>query len=125
MFKFKHRGDFRLTEKFLTNAKKFQVKGILSKYGEKGVSALSLATPKDTGLAAMSWSYEIKPSKRGYSLAWSNSNVESGVPVVILIQYGHATQSGTFVQGRDFINPAITPILDQLSEQIWEEVSKL
>ncbi len=124
MVEFKHRGNFNNTEKFLNNAKKVNLKSILESYGQKGVQALASATPTDSGLTANSWGYDVKINKGSISLTWTNSNTVNGIPIVILIQHGHGTKNGGFVQGRDFINPAIQPIFDKLSEAVWKEVTK-
>jgi len=120
---FKHRGSFKNVERYLNNKRsdRFLVK-LLEEYGQKGVEALSLMTPRDTGKAADSWFYEVSKIPSGYRLSYSNSDMAGEVPLVILLQYGHGTTGGTFVQGRDFINPALRPTVDQLSQAIWKEV---
>lgn len=118
----KHRGNFNNTERFLNDAKKINFKSLLAPYGEQGVRALASATPTDSGLTASSWGYEIEINKGSVSLIWTNSNIVNGVPIAILIQYGHATRSGGFVQGRDYINPALRPLFDKISEEIRREV---
>lgn len=126
MIKFKHRGNFQRIEKFLYGSKELKIKEILKPLGERGVQALSSATPRDTGLSASSWNYEINITQKGYAISWINSNLtENGIPVVILLQYGHGTGNGGYVQGQDFINPAIRPIFDEISKTIFEEVSNL
>jgi len=125
MITFRHKGNFRNTERFLTNAQRLAVRDILMKYGKEGVTALALATPKDTGETASSWSFEINMTKIGYQISWFNSNKENGVMPAILIQYGHATRGGTYIQGIDYINPAMKPIFDEIAVSIWKEVSKL
>lgn len=119
---FKHRGNLKNIERMLDKASSLNIEKILSAYGEKGVQALSSATPIDTGLTARSWYYNIRKNSGSYSLQFMNSNVNQGVPIAILVQYGHVTRSGTFVQGRDFINPALQPIFDNMAEEIWREV---
>lgn len=94
----------------------------LDAFGRQGVEALANSTPVDTGLTSNSWEYEIKKSNGKYSIIWSNTNTETGVPVAILIQYGHATKNGGWVEGRDFINPAIRPLFDKIADQVWERV---
>lgn len=121
--KIKQKGDWKKTEIFLKNVKKFDPIPILRRYGEIGVMELQSATPKDTGLTAASWYYEIDKSKGGYILTWNNSNVVDGVSIALLIQYGHGTSGGTYVQGRDYINPALRDIFDNLAVQLWREVS--
>jgi len=125
MITIKQTGDFRNTERFFSRAQKLEIRNILEGYGSKGVSALFIATPKDTGQTAASWSYKIEVTGNGYSIGWYNSYEENGIKPAFLIQYGHGTRGGTYVQGIDYINPAISPILNDISEAIWKEVSKL
>jgi hypothetical protein len=121
----KHRGNFNNTERFLKGASRMNIRGKLDYYGREGVRALAAATPVDSGITAGSWSYEIKMNKNSFSLVWKNSNVVGGIPVVILIQYGHGTRDGGYIQGRDFINPAIQPIFDKISDEVRKELSGL
>lgn len=125
MITFKHKGNFTPTIKLFTGALRLNVRNILERYAQKGVTLLSINTPKDTGITADSWDYEIKISPHGYSISWTNSNVVNGIPIVILLQYGHGTGNGGYVEGRDFINPTIKPIFDRIAEDIFEEVKKL
>lgn len=125
MITIKHSGNFNLTERFLNKSLKFDPRKILEKYANQGVAALAAATPKDSGVTASSWGYKITSTKNRSRIDWTNSSNDGGIPVVILIQYGHGTGSGSFVQGRDFINPAIQPILDKIAKELWEEVIKL
>lgn len=125
MITFKHEGNFDKTTKFLTGAKKIDFKNILESYGRQGVEALSSATPVDTGLTSKSWDYSVYVSKNYYSISWTNSNTVNGIPIVILLQYGHGTRNGGYVQGKDFINPAIQPIMNDIAENVWKEVIKL
>ena len=97
--------------------------GDLDKFGRAGVVALQQATPKDTGLTAASWDYKIERSSGSVRISFHNSNIQNGIPIAILLQYGHATRSGSFVEGRDYINPAIQPIFDQIAEDAWKEVT--
>jgi hypothetical protein len=120
----KHKGDFRKTDNFLRRISKTDFRSILEKYGREGVAALAAATPVDSGLTASSWSYEITISNGRYVIAWSNSNVNKGVPVAIILQYGHGTRNGGWVEGRDYINPAIQPIFDKIVAEAWREVTK-
>ena len=122
---FSHRGSFSKTEKFLSRSSRKDYRYILERYGARGVIALENATPVDTSLTKNSWSYKITKERYGYSLSWHNTNMAGGIPVVILIQYGHGTRGGTYVQGIDFINPAIKPILDGIANDIWKEVTAL
>lgn len=101
---------------------KLDVMGILQAAGREGVNALSRATPTETGRAAHSWSYEVAKSGSGYTVTWYNSDIENGFPVVISLQYGHGTGTGGWVEGRDFINPAIGPVMDSIAERIWKAV---
>lgn len=116
-------GNYKKTRKYLEKSQKMNIKDILDKYGKKGVEALRSATPKDSGKTASSWSYEIKADKNGPVLYWKNSNVNNGVPIAVVIQYGHATGTGGYVKGRDYINPAIQPIFDEIAQSAWKEVN--
>ncbi len=121
---FSHKGDLKKTEQFLKRMAKRDVFNGLEKYAKQGVDALSSATPIDSGLTAESWGYEIHTSKDFYEIVWTNSNVNNGVPIAIILQYGHATGTGGYVQGRDYINPAIRPVFDKIAENVWKEVVK-
>lgn len=123
MIVIKHKGNFNKTERFLNRISKVDFLRILEKYGREGVNALAAATPVDSGLTANSWYYEVKSSRDSYTITWGNSNVVNGVPIAIVLQYGHATKNGGFVRGRDYINPAIQPIFDKIAEEAWREVS--
>lgn len=125
MISFEHKGDFKKTLTFLERASRLSVDSVLHRYGREGVNALSQATPVNTGQTAGSWNYEIENVNGSYSIYWTNSNTTSGVPIVILLQYGHGTRGGGYVQGRDFINPAIKPIFDNIADKVWREVTKL
>lgn len=120
--RFNHKGDFKKTEKFLKKSLGVNYREILDKYGKQGVAALSSATPVDTGQTASSWYYEIIQNQDGYSIVWKNSNVEKGVNIAVILQYGHATKNGGYVRGIDYINPALTPIFKELAEAAWKEV---
>lgn len=117
------RGDFRKTSNFLRKSLSKDIYKSLDKYGREGVVALSSATPVESGLAANSWSYEIVHDGRSASITWLNHDLESGFPVAIMLQYGYATGTGGYVQGRDYINPAIRPIFDRISDSVWKEVT--
>ncbi len=125
MITFKHKGDFSKTMKFLERAKSSLKLGMLDKYGKEGVAALSAATPVDTGLTASSWDYEIKNTQGSTTITFTNSNIQNGVPIAIILQYGHGTRNGGWVQGRDYINPAIQPVFDKMAKGAWEEVTKV
>ena len=125
MISFRHKGDFSKTTKFLKRAKNGIRLADLDKYGQAGVSALAAATPVDTGLTASSWHYDIINKNGTVTITFSNSNIQNGVPIAIILYYGHATRNGGWVQGRDYIKPAIRPIFDKLANDAWEEVTKL
>lgn len=125
MISFRQKGDFSKTERYLERLKKSVRAEILEKYGREGVNALSSATPVDSGLTAASWYYKIEDTKDSISIQFLNSNQNDGVPIAIILQYGHGTGTGGWVQGRDYINPALQPIFDKLSEEVWKEVSNL
>lgn len=122
MIKFTSKGDFSRTLKFLEKMKKFKIENILIKYGERGVAALASATPVDSGTTASSWSYKIVSNGESATINFTNSNVNKGVNIAIILFYGHGTGTGGFVEGRDYINPAIQPIFDQIVEEAWSEV---
>ena len=110
---------------FIDSFRDMNIKRMLRQYGKEGVEALELATPKDTGKTASSWSYEIETTDDGYNLVWNNTNMaEPGMPVAILIQFGHATKSGTYVRGIDYINPALSPVFQKIADNILDEVIK-
>ena len=119
------RGNYNKTEKFLKESKDInELRQIMEKYGREGVAALSAATPIDTGETASSWTFEVVQDSDGISLVFNNSNTTvTGIPIVVLLQYGHGNGRGGYVQGRDFINPAIQPIFDKLAEEAWREVT--
>lgn len=123
--KFKHKGNFRKTSKFFNKAKKFDVDSVLNEYGQLGVDALKQATPVDTGKTADSWSYQINKGDGRTTISFSNSNRNKNVQIAIILQYGHGTGTGGWVEGRDYINPAIQPIFDGLADKAWREVTML
>ena len=125
MITFRHKGDFSKTIKFMESAKKAVRLADLDKYGQEGVVALASATPVDTGRTANSWYYEIVVKDGSAAITFYNSNIQNGVPIAIILQYGHGTRNGGWVQGRDYINPAIQPIFDKIANRAWEEVTKL
>lgn len=118
-------GNFNKTDKFLRVVTNLQYTFILERYGREGVNALSTATPIETGKTANSWNYNIKTYKGGSSITWTNSNVINGASIAILLQYGHGTGNGGYVQGRDYINPALKPIFDKIANDAWKEVTTL
>lgn len=115
------KGDFRKTEKFMKNARTKKLMSILKQYGEEGVAALMVATPLDTGRTASSWRYEIKVESDCIRLVFHNNNIQNGVPIAIILQYGHGTGTGGWVEGRDYINPAIQPVFDKIAKSAWKE----
>ena len=120
----KHKGDLSKTTKYLQRMSKFDCKKILERYAQEGVKALETATPVDTGLTAKSWGYEISIAKGSYSITFTNSNVIDGVPIAIILQYGHGTRNGGWVKGVDYINPSLQPIFDKIANDAWREVTK-
>lgn len=125
MIRFKHKGDFKKTIYFFENILQRKYLQKLQQFGEEGVKALALATPKDSGETANSWSYEIIESQGRTAIIWKNSHIHDGVNIAIILQYGHGTRNGGYVQGRDYINPAIAPIFNRIAEQAWDEITKL
>ena len=125
MFGFKMKGDLSKTKRYLNKLQLALKLGILDKYGQKGVQALSSATPVDTGLTARSWYYKIERTPNSVSIIFCNSNIQNGVPIAIILQYGHGTRNGGWVEGRDYINPAIRPIFDEILNNVWKEVTML
>ena len=120
---FKHRGDFSKIQKYLKKLQNSQELMLLMKYGQRGVAALSAATPVKTGRTAASWTYDIVQEKGRVKLVFSNSNIQNGVNIAIILDTGHGTRNGGYVVGRDYINPAIGPVLQQLAEEMWKEVT--
>ncbi len=125
MIEFSQKGDFSKLNSFLEKSKNLIKIGDLDKYGREGVQALREATPKDTGLTSESWSYDIIRTKNRVSITFTNSNIQNGVPIAVILQYGHGTGWGGYVQGRDYINPAIRPIFDKIADSAWKEVTKV
>lgn len=123
MVTFRTKGTFRHTKKMLEKAYACDFRRILDRYGQEGVAALMMATPEDTGETANSWGYEIIEERGRAVINWTNTNFNEGIPIAVLIQYGHATKNGGWVEGRDFINPAIQPIFDKIAEKAWKEVT--
>jgi len=123
VIEFKQKGDFTKLNRYFERMKEVVKIGDLDKYGKEGVAALSAATPVDTGKTANSWSYKIKRQNGSVSIDFYNSNFSNGVPIAIILQYGHTTNNGGWVQGRDYINPAIQPIFDKIAKNAWKEVT--
>ena len=124
MIRYRQKGNFNKTLTFLGKAKQVFNTSILDKYGQLGVAALSSATPVDSGKTANSWNYTIEQKKDSVTIAFNNTNIQNGVPIAIVLQYGHGTKNGGWVEGRDYINPALQPILDNLVDEVWREVTK-
>lgn len=125
MIRFEHKGDFSKLTKFLESIKHITKNSHLDKYGRMGCQALASTTPIDDGDTAASWYYEIKMTTNSTEVIFLNSHVNKGVPIAIILQYGHGTRNGGWVEGRDYINPAIQPIFDQMVEEMWKEVINL
>lgn len=123
-FSLKSKGDWSKTENWLKRIRTLKnARQVLEKYGREGVAALSAATPVDTGQTAGSWSYEIIQNEQSTSLVFTNNNkTVTGIPIAILLQYGHGNGRGAYVQGRDYINPAVQPIFDEIADNAWREV---
>ena len=124
MITFKHKGDFSDTTKFLKGIRKSVNIRTLEKYGREGVAALAAATPVDSGLTANSWYYVIENKAGTIKINFCNSNIQNGVPIAVILQYGHGTRNGGWVEGRDYINPSIQPVFDKLTNEAWREVTK-
>lgn len=123
MITFNQKGDFSRVNRFLEKALNVIHMGELDKYGRQGVEALRAATPKDTGKTADSWTYEIVRSKGSAVIEWHNTNTNDGVNIAVILQYGHGTRNGGYVQGRDYINPAIQPVFDEIADSAWKEIT--
>nr|DAZ04639.1 MAG TPA: type I neck protein [Caudoviricetes sp.] len=121
--KFEVSGGFTKTERFLNRMKRREYLNVLDEFGRDGVQALRNATPVDSGATAEAWDYEIKRVRNYTEIVWTNSNINDGVPIAVILQYGHGTGTGGYVQGRDYINPAIRPIFDKIAEKAWKVVT--
>ena len=124
MISFRHKGDFSKFTRYLERAKQSVRRGLLDKYGREGVAALASATPTETGQTANSWYYEIENGTGSATIRFNNSHINKGVPIAIILQYGHGTGTGGWVQGRDYINPAVRPVFDKIADNAWREVTK-
>lgn len=125
MITFRHKGDFSKTKRYLQRVKTAIKFGLLDKYGREGVAALASATPVDSGTTAASWYYQIENGNGIVKLVFYNSNIQNGIPIAVIIQYGHGTGTGGWVQGRDYINPAIQPVFDKILNDVWGEVTRI
>ena len=119
---FKQKGNFKKTRKFLKRCSNLQLDDLLDQYGKEGVEALARATPKDTGKTAASWNYAVHKSDGRITITWSNSNIVDGVPIAVILQYGHGTRNGGYVEGVDYINPAMRLIFERIAQRAWGEV---
>ncbi len=125
MIKFRHKGDFSKVTRYFERVKKTTRTFNFDKYGKQGVEALASATPVDTGLTSRSWYYEIEKTDGMVRISFCNSNIQNGVPIAIILNYGHGTRNGGWVEGRNYIDPAIQPIFDEITKNAWREVTKL
>lgn len=125
LISFSQKGDFSRTTKYLNRIKNPSKLTVYDKYGQAGVSALKSATPVDSGKTASSWYYKVEKNSEMTSIVFCNSNINDNVPIAIILQYGHGTGTGGYVQGRDYINPAIRPVFDGLAEAAWKEVTRV
>lgn len=125
MIRFRQKGDFSKLTRYMERVKNVVRMGDLDKFGRAGVAALASATPVESGLTASSWYYTIIRKKGSVAIEFNNSNLQNGVPIAIILQYGHGTGTGGWVQGRDYINPVIQPIFDEIANDAWREVTKL
>lgn len=123
LISFTQRGSFNNFERFLRRSQSMDIRSIVEPYAKQGVEALRAATPVDTGLTAESWGYEIETNGDTVTIRWTNSNIENGFPVAVMLQYGHGTGTGGYVQGRDYINPALRPIFDEIADGVWKVVT--
>lgn len=125
MFRLTSRQEGKRTEDFLRKVKDLKIESVLNKYGAQGVQALASATPIDSGRTASSWGYELENDGSGWSIHWTNDNINQSVNVAVILQYGHGTGTGGYVAGRDYINPAIAPIFEKIAEEAWKEITQL
>ena len=123
MIRITSQGKFERTRRFFKKMSRFEIRHILNRYGRQGVDALASATPRESGETANSWNYEIISGDGNYAIQWNNTHINKGVNIAIILQYGHGTGTGGYVVGRDYINPAVQPIFDEMAETIWKEVT--
>ena len=124
MITIESQGDWKLTRNWFDRMTKLDLALIMNQFGKEGVSALKAATPSRSGETAASWNYEVTRKGNNWKITWSNSNVNKGANIAVLIQYGHGTRNGGYVVGRDYINPAIRPVFDKIAAKAWKEVTK-
>lgn len=125
MISIRHKGDYGKLTRYLEKLKSTAKVSVLDKYGKAGVEALASTTPVDTGLTAKSWYYKVEVKGNFAKITFCNSNIQNGIPIAIILQYGHGTGTGGWVEGRDYINPAIQPIFDKIVDDAWKEVTSL
>ena len=125
MIRFRHKGDFNKVSRYLEKVKNVAKRSDLDRFGREGVAALASATPVNSGKTANSWYYEVEYKRGSATISFHNSNIQNGVPIAIILQYGHGTRNGGWVEGRDYINPAIQPVFDNIANEAWKEVTKL
>lgn len=123
MFSLRNKGSFKNLENFLKTMRKREIYNALDAYAKEGVAALASHTPKDSGVTAQSWRYKVEDDGKSYRIQWLNDNVNKGVPIAIILQYGHGTGTGGYVAGRDYINPALRPVFNQISDKVWKAVT--
>lgn len=124
MITIESQGDWKLTRNWFDRMTKLDLALIMNQFGKEGVSALSSATPSKSGLTSKSWNYEVTRKGNNWKITWTNSNVNKGANIAVLIQYGHGTRNGGYVVGRDYINPAIRPVFDKIAQKAWKEVTR-
>lgn len=122
MIEMKFDDDFAMS-KWLTQVKNRKLRDVLATAGDRGVAALRANTPVGTGKTANSWQYKVKQTKRGVKIVWYNTNIVSKIPIAIILQYGHGTRQGGYVQGRDYINPAMKPIFDEIDRMVGRAIT--
>nr|DAW71852.1 MAG TPA: type I neck protein [Caudoviricetes sp.] len=124
MITIESQGEWKLTRNWFDRMTKLDLALIMNQFGKEGVSALAAATPSKSGLTSKSWNYEVTRKGNNWKITWTNSNVNKGANIAVLIQYGHGTRNGGYVVGRDYINPAIRPIFDKIADKAWKEVTR-
>jgi len=124
MITIESQGEWNLTRNWFDRMTKIDLALIMNQFGKEGVSALAAATPSRSGLTSKSWNYEVKRTGNNWKITWTNSNVNKGANIAVLIQYGHGTRNGGYVVGRDYINPAIRPVFDKIAQKAWKEVTR-
>lgn len=124
MITIESQGEWKLTRNWFDRMTKLDLALIMNQFGKEGVSALAAATPSRSGLTAKSWNYEVTRKGNNWKITWTNSNINKGANIAVLIQYGHGTRNGGYVVGRDYINPAIRPVFDKIAQKAWKEVTR-